>query len=248
MRSGWDWVLGSNSSRPARPHHHFTEDGRRVREVLSYSRRGSRLTEKQAQAWVASADRWVIPEESADTSRVEDWFDRTAPLIVEIGSGIGEAAVATALAYPDHNALAFEVWRPGVADTLIRIEQAEVTNLRLIELDAVWSLRHLFEEGSLAQVHTWFPDPWHKARHHKRRLVGPDFAHTVASRLAPGGVWRLATDWAQYAEHMLEVLDAEPLLAGGACERWGTRPLTKFERKGINVGREICDLAYVRTS
>ncbi|MEI2820578.1 MAG: hypothetical protein V9E81_10380 [Marmoricola sp.] len=118
-----------------------------MREVLSYSRRGSRLTEKQAQAWVASADRWVIPEESADTSQVEDWFDRTAPLIVEIGSGIGEAAVATALAYPDHNVLAFEVWRPGVAETLIRIEQAEVTNLRLIELDAVWSLRHLFEEG-----------------------------------------------------------------------------------------------------
>ena len=201
-------MLGSKSSRPARPHHHFTDDGRRVREVLSYSRRGSRLTEKQARAWAASS----------------------------------------ALAYPDHNVLAFEVWRPGVAETLIRIEQAEVTNLRLIELDAVWSLRHLFEEGSLAQVHTWFPDPWHKARHHKRRLVGPDFAHTVASRLAPGGVWRLATDWAQYAEHMLEVLDAEPLLAGGVRERWGTRPLTKFERKGINVGREICDLAYVRSS
>jgi tRNA (guanine-N7-)-methyltransferase len=116
----------------------------------------------------------------------------------------------------------------------------------MLSVDAVWSLEHLVEPDTLAGLWIFFPDPWHKKRHHKRRLVSPDFARLAASRLAIGAEWRLATDWADYAEQMVEVLDAEPLLTGGTVERWGERPLTKFERKGLAAGRVITDLAYVR--
>ena len=110
----------------------------------------------------------------------------------------------------------------------------------------MWSLEHLVAPGALEELWTFFPDPWPKARHHKRRLVQPEFAALVASRLRPGGVWRLATDWAPYAEHMLVTLDAEPALEGGRVERWAARPVTKFERKGLAVDREIADLLYRR--
>ena len=113
-------------------------------------------------------------------------------------------------------------------------------------MDAVWCLEHLFAAGEVAELWTFFPDPWPKKRHHKRRLVTPAFAALAASRLQPGGVWRLATDWAEYAGRMLAVLDAEPRLAGGPTERWADRPVTKFERKGIASGRSIVDLTYRR--
>jgi tRNA (guanine-N7-)-methyltransferase len=142
--------------------------------------------------------------------------------------------------------LGIEVWKPGVADTLRRLAKAGVDNVRMCSVDAVWLLEHTVAPGSLAELWTFFPDPWHKARHHKRRLVLPDFAALVAGRLAPGGVWRLATDWADYAEQMVEVLDGEPALRGGVVERWPDRPLTKFERRGGVAGRTITDLAYAR--
>jgi tRNA (guanine-N7-)-methyltransferase len=113
-------------------------------------------------------------------------------------------------------------------------------------VDAVWCVENLFGEGQLAELWTFFPDPWHKKRHHKRRLVNPDFAHLAATRLAPGGLWRLATDWGDYAEQAIEVLAAEPLLEGGAVDRWADRPLTRFERRGLKEGREITDLAFRR--
>ena len=116
----------------------------------------------------------------------------------------------------------------------------------MLSVDAVWSLEHLVAPDSLAGLWTFFPDPWHKARHHKRRLVGPAFAALVAQRLAPGAEWRLATDWSDYAAQMVEVLEAEPQLAGGVVERWAERPLTRFERKGIAAGRDITDLTYTR--
>lgn len=234
--------------RPARPHHKLTDDGRRVREVLSYSRRGSRFTAGQQEAWDAYADAWVIPDEAVEVPGFA-WatrFGREAPLAVEIGGGIGEATAALAVRHPDWNILALEVWRPGVAEGLARVAKAGATNVRFCSVDAVWTLEHLVETDSLAELWTFFPDPWHKARHHKRRLVSPSFAHLAAQRLAPGAEWRLATDWADYAEQMLEVLDAEPLLRGGAVERWEGRPLTKFERKGLRAGRDIADLRYVR--
>lgn len=234
--------------RAARPHHRFTEDGRRVREVLSYSRRGSRFTPSQAAAWEKYADQWVIPEEAVDDPAFSfaNWFGREAPLIVEIGSGVGEATGVLAAARPDHDVLALEVWRPGVASGLANVAQAGATNVRFCSVDAVWVMRHLIEPDSLAELWTFFPDPWPKKRHHKRRLVNADFARLAASRLRPGACWRLATDWSDYAEQMRSVLDAEELLEGGVVERWAERPLTKFERRGLAAGRSITDLAYTR--
>ncbi len=241
-------MTSNHSVPPARPHQKLTEDGRRMREVLSYSRRGSRFTPSQQQAWDAHAEHWVIPDEDVDQPGFDlaERFGRTAPLVVEIGCGVGEATGVLAAARPECNVLALEVWRPGVAASLAEVAAAGADNVRFCSVDAVWSLEHLVAPAGLEELWTFFPDPWPKARHHKRRLVQPEFAALVASRLRPGGVWRLATDWAPYAEHMLETLDAEPGLEGGRVERWSDRPVTKFERKGLAVGREITDLLYRR--
>ena len=235
--------------RPARPHHKLTPDGRRMREVLSYSRRGSRFTPSQQEAWDAHAEAWVIPDEAVDEAGflLADWFGREAPLVVEIVLGVGEATGVLAAARPDHDVLALEVWRPGVAAGLGEVAAAGAGNVRFCSVDAAWMLAHVVREGGLAELWTFFPDPWPKTKHHKRRLVDPAFAALAASRLAPGATWRLATDWADYADQMLAVLDAEPALDGGVVERWSDRPVTKFERKGREVGRDIIDLAYRRT-
>ncbi len=233
---------------PARPHHKWTEDGRRMREVLSYSRRGNRFTPSQAEAWEAHHEKWVIPDAAVDDPAfsLAEWFGREAPLIVEIGSGVGEATAALAAGRPAYDVLALEVWRPGVADTLWKLADAGADNVRLIGVDAVWSLENLVGPGGLAELWTFFPDPWPKTRHRKRRLVNADFARLAASRLAPGATWRLATDWADYAAQMREVLDAEPALEGGPVARWQDRPVTRFERKGVEAGRAIADFAYRR--
>jgi tRNA (guanine-N7-)-methyltransferase len=234
--------------RPARPHERFTDDGRRVREVLSYSRRGSRFSEREQDAWDRRAEEWVVPDEAVDDPGfdVTRWFGRSAPLVVEVGSGVGESLVALAASRPSYDVLAFEVWRPGVAGALWRLEAAGVDNVRLISVDAVWSMRHLFAPGSIAELWTFFPDPWPKKRHHKRRLVQPAFAHDAATALTDGGRWRLATDWAEYADAMRTVLDAEPLLNGGVSERWEERPVTRFEGRGLDEGRPVTDLTYRR--
>lgn len=220
-----------------------------MREVLSYSRRGSRFTPSQQASWDAHHRDWVIPDEAVDDPgfSLSAWFGREAPLIVEIGSGIGEATAALAAGRPDADVLALEVWRPGVAHTLGLLAEAGAGNVRLLSIDAVWALEHLVAAGGLHELWTFFPDPWPKKRHHKRRLVTASFAALVATRLEPGGWWRLATDWPEYAERMRAVLDAESGLRGGVVERWADRPVTKFERKGIAAGRPITDLAYRRT-
>ena len=223
-----------------------------MREVLTYSRRGSRFTPLQAAAWEAHHEAWVIPDEAVDRPgfSFDAWFGRGPEerdgLIVEIGSGVGEATAALAAPRPSYDVLAFEVWRPGVASTLARLAEAGAENVRMCSVDAVWSLEHLLGPGSIAELWTFFPDPWHKKKHHKRRLVTPSFAALAASRLRPGGTWRLATDWGDYAEQMVEVLSAEPALEGGVVERWEERPVTKFERKGVAAGRSITDLRYRR--
>lgn len=235
---------------PARPHHRFTDDGRRMREVLTYSRRGSRFTPTQQEAWDAHAADWVVPDEAVDRPGF-DWdevFGRSAPRVVEIGSGVGEATAVLAAARPEVDVVALEVWRPGVAATLGELALAGAGNVRLLSVDAVWCLEHLFAPGSVSELWTFFPDPWPKKRHHKRRLVTPEFAALVGSRLVPGGSWRLATDWAEYAKQMRAVLDAEPALEGGAVPRWDERPVTKFERKGVTAGRGITDLRYRRVT
>lgn len=223
-----------------------------MREVLSYSRRGNRFTPQQQAAWDAHHAAWVIPDEAVDRPGfdIDAAFGRGDAerdgLIVEIGSGVGEATAALAAARPSYDVLAFEVWRPGIAATLARLADAGARNVRLCGVDAVWSLEHLLAPGSVSELWTFFPDPWRKARHHKRRLVDPAFAELVTSRLALGGTWRLATDWADYADQMRTVLDAAPGLDGGPVERWDERPVTKFERKGVAVGRTIADFAYRR--
>jgi tRNA (guanine-N7-)-methyltransferase len=243
------------TSRPAgvsksRPGQRFTPDGKHLREVLSYSRRGYRFTPTQDAAWSAYAERWVITDEAmaAEDFVLSEWFGREAPLIVEIGSGVGEATAALAAERPAYDVLAFEVWRPGIAATLALLAEQAVDNVRLSSIDASWALERRIAPASVQELWTFFPDPWPKTKHHKRRLISPAFARLAADRLAPGGVWRLATDWPHHADHMRAVLDAEPAFSGGRVPRWADRPVTKFERKGIAAGREIIDLAYRRNS
>ncbi|HSV41728.1 MAG TPA: tRNA (guanosine(46)-N7)-methyltransferase TrmB [Nocardioidaceae bacterium] len=232
----------------SRPRISLTDDGRPLAELRTYARRGSRFSPRQRGAWERRADQWVIPDEAVDDPAfsLHSWFGREAPLIVEIGSGVGEATAALAAARPTYDVLAFEVWRPGVADTLAQLEQSGATNVRLISVDAVWSVEHLLGQGSVSELWTFFPDPWPKKKHHRRRLVTPSFAALVASRLAPAGEWRLATDWPDYAQQMQAVLDAEPALEGGRVDRWAERPVTKFERRGVAEGRPIADYRYSR--
>lgn len=237
--------------RPARPHTGVTQDGRRIREVLTYTRRGSRLSAHQADAWQRRSHEWWIPDEAVDQPGfdVNACFERAAPLVVEIGSGVGETTAALAAARPADNVLALDVWRPGIAETFVRLERAGATNVRLMSLDAVWCMQHLFGAGSVSELWTFFPDPWPKKRHRRRRLVAEAFARVAATRLVSGGLWRLATDWPAYAEQMADVLDAEPLLHNaheGPAPRWEERPVTRFERRGLVAGRPITDLAYRR--
>lgn len=217
------------------------------------------MNESQEKSWEALAHRFVltVPARELSTSVHPDahidWaaeFGREAPLLVEIGSGRGEALVALAEQHPEANVVAFEVFQPAVASTLSRINRHGVTNVRVVLANGVEGLEHLFGPASITEVWTFFPDPWHKPRHHKRRLVSTGFAALIASRLAPDGLWRLATDWEDYAEAMREVLDVAPGLTnvhGGWAPRWDERPLTKYEQRGLDAGRSIRDLTYGRS-
>lgn len=217
---------------------------------MSYARRGSRFTSGQQRAWDAYADAWVIPDEAldADDFDIDQWFGRAAPLFVEIGCGVGEATAALAQTHPEANIVALEVWPPGVAATLGAVGAVGADNVRLCSIDAAWFLRERVVPGSVAGLWTFFPDPWPKTRHHKRRLIQPNFAQLVAERLRPGADWRIATDWADYADQIDEVLAGVADFEGGRVERWPERPLTKFERKGLDAGRDIADFCVTRPS
>jgi len=226
------------------------------RRITSFVHQRNRLTEGQAHAWgrlwsrhgidVADVLSGAVPYDPAA------WFGRTAPLVLEIGSGTGESTAEQAAAAPDTDHLAVEVFEPGLAQLLMRIDEAGLTNLRLLRGDAVDLLRERVPPGTLAGVRVYFPDPWPKRRHHKRRLVQPEFVALVASRLAPGATLHLATDWAGYAVQMRAVCSAEPLLANassapdGWTPRPGWRPTTKFERRAVAEGREVRDLVFRR--
>lgn len=227
------------------------------REVVSFVRRSGRMNASQQRAWAGQSDFVVrVPVRSSSTSIAPDadvdWtaeFGRTAPLLVEIGGGTGHAIVAHAEAHPDVDHVVFEVHEPSAASTLGRMARHGVSNVRLVVADGVEGLTVLIGPRSLTELWTFFPDPWHKARHHKRRLVTTAFADLVASRLRPSGVWRLATDWADYADAMREVLDVHPGFENahaGWAPRWPGRPLTKFEAKGLAAGRQVFDLCYRR--
>nr|WP_294691098.1 tRNA (guanosine(46)-N7)-methyltransferase TrmB [uncultured Friedmanniella sp.] len=229
------------------------------REVVSFVRRSARMRPNQRRAWDTHAERFVLPVPQRETSTSIDprarldlpaAFGRQAPLVVEVGPGPGESLVAMAAARPEVDVLAFEVYEPAVASLVSALHRARLDNVRIVVGNAAEGLRYLVPEGGLAELWTFFPDPWPKARHHKRRLVGPGLASLATSRLRPGGSWRLATDWADYALQIRAVLDAQPGLAnlhpGGWAPRWADRPVTRFEQRGLDAGRTVHDLTYRR--
>lgn len=217
------------------------------------------MNDSQDRAWKRLSTSYLIdvPRGEQDTSvRPDtpplDWsvaFGRDAPLVVEIGSGAGESLVEMAGNRPDANVLALEVFTPALASTMIKIEQAGITNVRLMEADAVDALRWLIAPDGLAELWTFFADPWPKVRHHKRRLVDAEFATLVAQRMRPGGAWLLATDWADYAESIFDTLQAHPSWLN-AYPEWAPRPqdrpITRFEQRGLDAGRTVRDLCYRR--
>jgi tRNA (guanine-N7-)-methyltransferase len=224
---------------------------------VSFTRRGGRLNDRQQSAWDELADQYVLetprygPSTSIDPNYVLDLeavYGRNAPLIVEIGTGRGEAIVHAALENPDVNFLGIEVYVPGVAQTLVGIRREGITNVRLMVVNAAEALTTTLPAGSLDELRIWFPDPWHKKRHNKRRLITPEFAKTAARAIRPGGIWRMATDWQDYADQMLEVLNgADDFESSGTwAPRFEGRPLTRFEDKGKRVDRDIRDLMGVR--
>ena len=172
-------------------------------------------------------------------------FGRRAPVVAEIGFGMGETTARIAAENPGTDYLAIEVHTPGVGSLLRQVDESGLTNVRIVQHDAVEVLREMVPPGSLAGIHVFFPDPWPKKRHHKRRLVQPDFAALAASRLAPGGLLHVATDWQEYAEHVLSVLSATAGLANtsqGFSPRPAMRPETKFERRGLKLGHGVWDV------
>jgi tRNA (guanine-N7-)-methyltransferase len=229
-----------------------------MREVVSFVRRGERMNPSQQRAWDALSGFYVldVPPGRRKTAIAADAqldfaaaFGREAPLLVEVGSGDGATLEALAAAHPEANLLGFEVFLPTVASTLSRLDRAGLKNVRMLVADAQQAIPILLGPESVAEVWTFFPDPWHKARHHKRRLVNPGFARTVARVLVPGGRWRLATDWEDYAIWIREVLDAEPQFAAEFAQgapRFAQRPVTRFEQRAIDAGRTIVDMSYVK--
>lgn len=241
------------------------EDGRRKQEgqddqehprsprrrVRSFVTRAGRVSVAQERALTTLMPQWGLPYRAAllDFSEV---FGRSAPTVLEIGFGMGETTARLAAARPDVNFLGIEVHTPGVGALLKQIDEAHLTNLRLIQHDAVEVLEDMIPEGSLAGVHIFFPDPWPKKRHHKRRLIAPALVRLLSARLCPGGYIHSATDWEDYALQMREVLEGEPSLSSiqdplsSRTNPLVTRPATKFEERGLKLGHVVFDFVYAR--
>jgi tRNA (guanine-N7-)-methyltransferase len=220
------------------------------RGIKSYVLRAGRMGTGQVRALRELAPRYVLPF-SGVTLDAAQVFGRQAPLVVEIGFGMGQATASIAAARPHDDFLGIEVHEPGVGALLQRIDQQQLTNLRIVQHDAVEVLQQMIAPAMLAAIHVFFPDPWPKKRHWKRRLIQPPFVDLLASRLAPGGTLHCATDWQPYAEQMREVLSAEPLLANtadGYAPRPNYRPLTKFENRGLALGHGVWDLVFNKRS
>ena len=226
---------------------------------VSFVRRSGRMSDAQERAWSELAPRYLLPvaRDVAETSVARDAevdptvvYGRSAPLVVEIGSGQGHAIVHSAASRPEIDFLAVEVFKAGLARTMRDAESAGARNLRLVEANAPEVLEHLLPAASVFELWVFFPDPWHKKKHTKRRLVTADFARIAARALRPGGMLRLATDWEDYALQMREVMDASPSFARAFDADWAPRfdgrVMTAFERKGERAERAIRDLTYRR--
>jgi tRNA (guanine-N7-)-methyltransferase len=232
---------GKPSPPPAAP-----EGVAHPRTIRSFVRRAGRTTTGQAKAFTDLGPRFLLPYQPRPLD-FKAAFGRDAPTILEIGFGMGEATAHIAGLLPETNFLCCEVHEPGVGALLKRIGENNLANIRILQHDAVEVLEHMLPVGSLAGVHVFFPDPWHKLRHNKRRLIQPPLVARLASRLRADGYLHCATDWEPYAQQMLEVLGSEPQLentAPGYAPRPHYRPLTKFENRGIKLGHGVWDLVF----
>jgi tRNA (guanine-N7-)-methyltransferase len=215
------------------------------RAVRSYKLRGRRITEGQQEAW----DRlWPVfgIENSDQKINLAELFPDSKRIIMEIGFGMGEATAQIALADPTTGYLAVEVHRPGIGKLLLRIEEGELKNLRTIEGDAFEVFEQMIVDSSLDGVHLFFPDPWPKARHFKRRIVNQEFIAAVAAKLKPGAFFHIATDWQPYAEWIAEEFTKQTFFTGGEVDRPDWRPLTRFEDQGINKDHPVADFRFVK--
>jgi tRNA (guanine-N7-)-methyltransferase len=216
--------------------------------IRSFVTRAGRLSTAQARAIETLGPAFCIPYAKAPLD-FDQAFGRSAPTIFEIGFGMGETTAKIAAGMPEKNFIGVEVHTPGVGSLLKLIGEQDLSNLRLIQHDAVEVLTQMIAPTSLAGAHIFFPDPWHKARHNKRRLIQPGFIALLASRIAPGGYLHCATDWQEYAEQMLEVLGGEPTLQNTAenyAPRPDYRPVTKFENRGLRLGHGVWDLVFMK--
>lgn len=216
--------------------------------IRSFVHRRGHITLGQRDALERLLAQWSLPYAPRHLNLSQP-FNREAPTVLEIGFGMGETTASIAQARPDDNFLGVEVFNAGVGALLKRIEAERIPNIRIIQHDAVEVVRDMIEPNSLAGVHVYFPDPWPKKRHHKRRLIQPPFIALLASRIKPGGYLHCATDWEHYAQQMLEVISAEPTLANtaeGYAPRPDFRPQTKFETRGLRLGHGVWDLIFQR--
>jgi len=236
--SATDEAAGT-ASEPAR---HFSS-----RSIRSFVLRQGRMSPAQQRYLDTMMPKIGIPYRMAPLDLTAT-FGRAAPKILEIGFGMGETTAKIAAANSETDYLGIEVHTPGVGALCKLICEGGITNLRIIQHDAVEVLRDMIPDGSLAGVHVFFPDPWRKARHYKRRLIQPDFVALVAEKLVPGGYLHCATDWENYAEWMLEILSASALenTADGFAPRPAYRPLTKFENRGLRLGHGVWDIVFRR--
>ena len=221
-----------------------------MRQIKSYVLRAGRMGTGQMRAFELYGPRFLLPYQAArlDTAQA---FGSQAPLILEIGFGMGDATAKIAQVRPGDNFLCCEVHEPGVGALLKRCGEEAIPNIRIVQHDAVEVMDHMLGEDSLDGVHIFFPDPWHKSRHHKRRLIQSPFVARLAQHIRPGGYLHLATDWQPYAEQMMQVLSAEPLLANTAgagqfAPKPDYRPLTKFENRGLKLGHGVWDVVFTR--
>jgi tRNA (guanine-N7-)-methyltransferase len=225
-----------------------TPGNSRERSIRSYVLRQGRVSNAQRRAYDSLLPRFGIAY-TAEPVDLDGAFGRAAPRILEIGFGMGETTAEIAAAHPQNDYLALEVHTPGVGSLLKALAERGIANVRIVQHDAVEVLAHMIPPASFSAAHIFFPDPWPKKRHHKRRLLQPPFVKLLASRLEPGGYVHVATDWEEYAQQILEVLSAEPALvntSAGYAPRPEYRPLTKFEQRGIKLGHGVWDVIFTR--
>jgi tRNA (guanine-N7-)-methyltransferase len=216
------------------------------RPIRSFVLRQGRFSPAQQHARESLLPRFGVPFNLAPLD-FDTLFARKAPRILEIGFGMGETTAIIAEATPEADFLAVDVHAPGVGSLLKLIDERRLSNVRIVQHDAAEVVAQMIPDASLAGIHVFFPDPWPKKRHHKRRLLQPPFVHALALRLAPGGYLHAATDWEDYAVAILAACEAEPLLensAGGFAPRPAYRPLTKFERRGLGLGHGVWDVVF----